>query len=211
MGHVLRVLIVSDVRFYREGLERALNIQPRVAVVGVATHSGAPALLTSLDVDVVLLDLLLQDDILASVRAVTRRVPGARVVVLAGPDVEQMIVDCAEAGISGYVTRDHSLDELTTVLERAARGEVICTPRVAGILLHRVSVLARDRRGPDRTSALTSRELEVVGLIGQGLSNKQIARRLSIEVPTVKNHVHSILRKVGAARRGEVASRLGVY
>jgi DNA-binding NarL/FixJ family response regulator len=99
---------------------------------------------------------------------------------------------------------------LTAVL-RAVKGEAVCPPRIAAGLFRRVAALSSassDQASLQSEARLTAREAEVLALIDDGLSNKQISRRLYIEVPTVKNHVHSILDKLGARSRGEAAARV---
>jgi len=106
------------------------------------------------------------------------------------------------------VPRDGTLADLRAVIESVARGEVVCSPRIAASLLRRIADLAAEREPPPPELRLTSREIEIVELIDQGLSNKEIAQRLSIALPTVKNHVHSILDKLHVHRRAEAAARL---
>src|SRR5439155_827652 len=104
--------------------------------------------------------------------------------------------------------REASIDDLVTVIESVARGEAICSPRVAAGLLRRVAALAAGHGGDLPRAQLTNREREIVRLIDNGLSNKEIARALGIEVATVKNHVHNILEKLQVHRRGEAAARV---
>ena len=121
-------------------------------------------------------------------------------------ETEYELVACAEAAIVGYVTRDHSSAELRAVVASVARGEVVCPPRIAAMLLRRVAALAG---GPDSNlgqTHLSHREREIVRLIGRGLSNKEIARDLGVEIATVKNHVHNILNKLRVHRRSDAAA-----
>ncbi len=106
------------------------------------------------------------------------------------------------------MTREASLEELVEVVESVARGESLLAPRIGALLLRRVAEAAGHKRAPTAAGRLTPRELQVVGLIDEGLSNKQIAARLSIELATVKNHVHSILEKLEVERRAEAAARV---
>ena len=92
------------------------------------------------------------------------------------------------------------------VVESVARGEMLCSPRLAATLLHRVATLAQERHSPGPLDSLTVRERQIVDLLGDGLSNKEIARGLQIEVTTVKNHVHHILEKLQVARRADAAT-----
>jgi DNA-binding NarL/FixJ family response regulator len=106
------------------------------------------------------------------------------------------------------VSREGSLEDLISALDSVSRGELLCPPRIAAGLRRRVAALAAARAPVGPRGHLTRREAEVAGLIDAGLSNKQIAQRLCIEVPTVKNHVHNILEKLQVHRRGEAAAML---
>src|SRR5262249_26135221 len=114
----------------------------------------------------------------------------------------------AEAGIHGYVTRDGSVNDVVVAIQSAVRGEVACSPRVAALLFQRVATLSEATHGVQARPMLTRRELEIAGLITEGLSNKEIARSLRISSATVKNHVHNVLEKLQIRRRGEAAARL---
>ena len=115
---------------------------------------------------------------------------------------------CAEAGVAGFVTRDQSLADAVGVVESVTCGESACSPRTAAALLRRVAVLSGQRKPPEPPVGLTLRERQIAGLIARGRSNKEIARELSIEVSTVKNHVHHMLEKLGVAGRAEAAARV---
>jgi DNA-binding NarL/FixJ family response regulator len=129
-------------------------------------------------------------------------------VALALPEAEADVIACAEAGASGYVPREGTLDDVEAVIESVARGEALCSPRIAATLLRRIAATAAERQPAPSEMRLTSREMEIIDLIDEGLSNKEIAQRLCIAVPTVKNHVHSILDKLHVHRRAEAVARL---
>lgn len=209
-GTVIRVAIVADIRLYREGLARILERQPNISVVATAaTSDGSLAPLSQLAPDLVLIDMAMPDS-LAAIRRVGVVAPGAKVVSLSvreGEDHGDVLVS-AEAGAIAYVPREASLEDLVAVIECAVRGEAVCSPRVAGALLRRIATLATDGRSDRVQAHLTGREREIMGLIDEGLSNKDIAKRLRIEVATVKNHVHNILEKLQVHRRGEAAARV---
>jgi DNA-binding NarL/FixJ family response regulator len=137
-----------------------------------------------------------------------RLVPGVPIVALGVPDVEGDVLACAEAGIAGYVTREASLEELVAVVRSAVQGELRCSPRIAAGLLRRLSALSEHGPSAPRVR-LTARQREIVRLIGQDLSNKEIAHRLGIEVATVKNHVHNLLEKLNVHRRTAAVRLLG--
>jgi two-component system, NarL family, nitrate/nitrite response regulator NarL len=205
---VTRIVIVSEIRLYREGLADMLRGESEIDVV--ATASGADdtvRALRALAPDVVLIDMAIPDNVWL-VRALVAAVPGTRVVALAVPEVEREVLACAEAGVAGYVTRDGSVEDVVAAVESAARGELLVSPRMAATLFQRVATLALEQSPASIESRLTSRELEILDLIDQGLSNKEIARRLTIELSTVKNHVHHILDKLNVSRRSEAAARV---
>jgi two-component system nitrate/nitrite response regulator NarL len=175
-------------------------------VVGTATGgSDGLSRVGLLAPDVVLVDTTV-DGMLDLVRALTTASPPARVVALALPERSSEVVACAEAGALGYVTEDASIADLVATVEGVVRGEMRCSPRITATLLRRIAVLAADARTAAPVTNLTSRELEVLALLGEGLSNKQIAQRLCIELATAKNHVHRILEKLRVGRRGEASA-----
>lgn len=204
-GITIRTAIVGDIGIYREGLAEILDRQPTINVVGTR-RSRAEALgcVGELRPDVLLIDMVMPDSI-DLVRSLAGHEPEMRIVALSVRELEADVIACAEAGVAGYVTREASLGDVIDAVESAARGETICSPRMAASLLRRVGTLAAEREVAAKPP-LTARELQVVGLIDEGLSNKQIASRLRIELPTVKNHVHNILEKLKVDRRAEAAA-----
>jgi DNA-binding NarL/FixJ family response regulator len=124
------------------------------------------------------------------------------VIALGLAEAEQEVITWAEAGVAGYLGREASLAELVAAIERAARGEATCSARTSAILLRRIAAGPESPVPPWQSERhLTSRECEILQLVGQGLSNQQIARRLFIALSTVKNHMHNILEKLGVHRR----------
>ena len=203
-----RVLIVAEIRLYREGLAEMLEDEPEIEVV--ATASGADEavrMLREQQPDIVLLDVAIPENAWL-VRGLVAAVPGTRVVALAVPEAEQDVLRWAEAGVAGYVTREASVEDVVAAVQAVARGEVLCSPRMVATLFQRIATLALERSPASIEARLTNRELEILDLIDQGLSNKEIARRLTIEISTVKNHVHNILDKLNVSRRAEAAARV---
>lgn len=202
----IRVLVAGDIRLYRDGVAAHLSANIRYAVVGTAAdRDTARELAQSAAPDVAIVDMAMADG-LAVVRDISRVAPNTRVVALTVPEVERAVIACVEAGISGYVTREGSLEDLVAVVESAARGEAMMSPKMVATMLRRVCALAADRSAEAARAELTLREVEIADLIKQGLSNKQIAARLTIELATVKNHVHNILEKLHVHRRAEVVA-----
>lgn len=204
-----RVLIASDIRLYREGLAEALDSTDGIEVVATAIDGGeALREVSSVALEVVLIHMAIPDS-LATVRAIAQMHPEVNVVALGVPEIEGEVIACAEAGISGYVPRDGSVADLITAVKNAVQGELTCSPRIARDLLRHVALLAAERvEREQRPWRLTPREMEIAELVERGLSNKEIARELYIEISTVKNHVHSILERMNVQRRGEAAARL---
>jgi DNA-binding NarL/FixJ family response regulator len=177
-------------------------------VVGTAQDAAiALEQLSALAPDVVVVDRAMPDA-LSTAKSIAE-LSCAKVVAFAIADMDQAVIECAEAGLAGYVTRDGSVEDLVDAVERAMRGEVLCSPRVAATLFRRLAALsaAAPATAP-RETELTQREREIGLLIERGLSNKEIARHLSIGTATVKNHVHHILEKLDVRRRGEAAASL---
>ncbi|HEV8249639.1 MAG TPA: response regulator transcription factor [Gaiellaceae bacterium] len=206
----VRIFICAWIRLYREGLARVLEADRRVEVIGsAATVPDAIATLRGRTADVLIIDLE-RPEAVESLRLVRAAVANARVLGIAVPGIADEVLARAEAGIEGFLTRDASIDELVEAVVATHRGEVSCSPTIAAALLRHVGELAADRT-EESVASLTARQREIVELIREGLSNKEIARRLAIELPTVKNHVHAILEKLELTSRGQVARAVGWY
>jgi two-component system, NarL family, nitrate/nitrite response regulator NarL len=202
-----RVLILTEVGVHREALARSLGGDGRVGVVGTAADlEEALAALDEVGPDIVLVDMPTPAGADA-VRALVVATPEIKVVALAVPEVERDVIAFAEAGAAGYVAREGSMQDLVAVIESVARGECLLSPEIAAKVFRRVATLAREPRLEPIDERLTARELDVLRLIEEGLSNKEIATALSIELPTVKNHVHSVLEKLNVRRRTAAAAR----
>jgi two-component system nitrate/nitrite response regulator NarL len=202
----VRVFVVADVRVYRELLADALAGEDGFEVDGSAPGDIAGMAVGMAEPGIVLVDTASVSSP-AGVRALAAAAPTAKIVAVGIPDDEAAVLALAEAGVAGYVTIEQPFEELVAAVEAAANDELQCSPRVAAALAKRVAALARGSRGHGE-QRLTRREREIAALIADGLLNKQIARSLSIEQATVKNHVHNILAKLGASRRDEVAALL---
>lgn len=203
---VIRILIVDNTRIYREGLAQILEREPEIDVV--ATAANLEETLSHLDEQrpEVLLFHMTESESIPLLSGLAETTPSLRMVALGVSETEDEIIACAEAGVAGYVPRDGSLHDLVATINGVARGEVRYSPRIVAPLLRRVATLAAERQPRTTLVHLTPREREIGQLIGTGLSNKEIARHLSIEVRTVKNHVHNILEKGHVHRRGEAAA-----
>jgi two-component system, NarL family, nitrate/nitrite response regulator NarL len=204
-----RVFIVVGIRLYREGLAQLLSTQEGLTVVGTAASGRSAATqIEQLTPDVALVEMGIPDldTIAGALAASSSPIP---LVAIGIADSDSEVVACAERGAAGYVTCDASVEELAGTIERAARGELMCSARTAGTLIRRLGTLAAELKPSPPAARLTRREREVGALMGEDLTNKEIASRLRIEVATVKNHVHNVLDKLQVHRRAEVARLLG--
>jgi two-component system nitrate/nitrite response regulator NarL len=203
-----RILIATEIRLFREGLDEILRRRAGLSVIGTASNpQEALSRVVELLPDVTLLDVGMAGS-LACVRAMIRLCPSMKVLALGVADLESDVLHCAESGIAGFLSRDASLEDLVIAVESAARGELACSPRTAGMLLHHVATLALAQTSAQVTPTLTVRELQVLRLLDRHLSNKEIAEQLGIEVATVKNHVHNLLEKLKVHRRVDAVASL---
>lgn len=200
-----RIIVASGILLYREGLAASLARDGRLEVVAVTDLGETLAAAARLEPDAVVLDASTAPGL-----ALAKRLKGADPnLPLVGFGISETAADvigCAEAGLVGFINHNGSIDELVKVVSDALRGEFTCSPRVTSILCARLARLA-DRSGRTPTS-LTPREVEIAGMVAEGLSNKEIALGLHIGPTTVKNHVHNILDKLKVRRRAAIASRV---
>lgn len=200
---VPKAVIVDDGRLSRECLAGQL--------AGHGIHAAAawdvPSLLSEVDqAEVILLNIATPDS--ATLLQLGLDIdPGTRVVVFGlSSERESEIVACAEAGVAGLHLRTESFEHLLSLIHNAGNGGAQCSPEVSAILLRRVYAFAAQANPDASTEVLTPREIEILELIEQGLTNQQIASRLSLTVNTVKNHVHNLLGKLGVASRTEAVT-----
>ena len=208
MASNVRVAIVSSDRLFREGLVKLLSERETsvsdVSLVGhaecwseiVASHDAA-------SIDVAVLDYkLFKNDDVPSLPTLSSGTSPIKAVWIGVPDRESDIVPCIESGAAGYIPTDASIDDFVHIVSAVARGESWCSNRFAAFLYSRIREFADEKRPDAREEAqLTARELEVIELLAEGLSNKEIAGRLTIETQTVKNHVHHLLEKLSVHKR----------
>jgi two-component system nitrate/nitrite response regulator NarL len=202
-----RVFVLSDIRLLREGIVSALSLQSSVQVIGASDLSEPPGRIANLRPDALLVDITAPGS-LDAWHSIRESMPATKVIALGVAEVEQDVIACASAGVSGFVTAGGSINDVVAAVHAAVRGELVCSPRMAAMLLHRVGLQHSRLPADTDKSSLTQREQDIVLLLNDGLSNKQIARSLNIRNATVKNHVHSILSKLRISRRGEVAAQL---
>jgi DNA-binding NarL/FixJ family response regulator len=200
------VLIIDDYKLYRENLVDLLALSGRYTPIAAWDLPSLVLALDHAEPIVALLNLATRGSSLL-LRAVKDMAPNLRSIVLgANEEDEPEIVACAEAGVTGYHMRSDSLPDLLGLIDSVATGKTGCPPRVAAILLRRVSALAAQSQPAGAEIALTAREAQILQMLELGHSNRDIAAQLSIAVYTVKNHVHSLLTKLGVSTRTEAAA-----
>jgi DNA-binding NarL/FixJ family response regulator len=211
---MIRVLLVNQIRLLCNVIAAVLEDEPDMEVVGCATSMGE-ALDLAPKSDVLLVNTQMSEGAaLKLIQAVTDADLPTKVLALGLAESKQQILQYVEAGAAGYVLKDDSVEDLVERVRGAHMERVRVSPRIAAALMSRVAEYAQllddVQAGVGEAADLTPREQEILELIGQGLTNLQIAERLIIEVGTVKNHVHSILQKLDANSRHEAAAYLAV-
>src|SRR5436853_2768465 len=205
---VIRIVIADDHSVVRQGLRMFLGLDPELEVVGEAAD-GAEALRLARELkpDVVVMDLLMpvMDGITATA-AIRRELPETEVLALTSVLEDASVVGAVRAGAIGYLLKDTQADTLCQAIKAAAAGQVQLTPKAAARLMQAVNA-------PESPEALTERETEVLRLLAQGQSNKQIAHNLHNTAQTIKSHVSKILSKLGVQSRTQAtlyAIRVGL-
>ncbi|WP_441237651.1 LuxR C-terminal-related transcriptional regulator [Bradyrhizobium sp. 930_D9_N1_4] len=206
----IRLFILSDVRLLREGLGSCLARQECLRIAGNGDLTTAPEQVAGSGAQVLLADIATPQGLQQSA-ACRALAPALKVVAIAVAEAEQDILACAEAGVSGFVLRDGSIDDVVAAVHNAMRDELVCSPKVAAALFGRLALLSARttaREPAAGVDTLTPREHEIIRFVGEGLSNKEIARALRIRNSTVKNHMHNVLSKLQIRRRGEISKHL---
>jgi len=211
---MIRVFVVHQARLVASIMATLLDERPDIQVMGVATSvAEALAALSSCNCNVMLVAASLPENgALTLTKAISESEPAIKVLIIGLPESESVILQYVMAGASGYVLQDVTAEDLLEHVRAAYDDKAIVSPEIAAAFMTHITELAqitsRTSFDPSDYNELTPRELEVLELIGQGLSNKKIAEQLYIEVGTVKNHVHNILRKLEVSSREDAAAHL---
>ncbi len=206
----LRVLIADDTTLLRQGIKCLLEKREAIELVGEAANvQEATELGLELAPDVILLD---QDmpglDSVQAIRFIKDRLPKTEVIVLAEWPDEEKAFRSLEAGASGYVLKDIDADNLFGAIEGVCNGKTLMHPRIARQLVDKFRVLVREQNGRDglHVGGLTGRELEILFQMTKGATDHEIARKISLSATTVKSHIRSIFRKLGARNRTQAVA-----
>lgn len=200
-----RLLIIGDIALFREGIENGLARTGEFRIVGSVDVHEALEVVGREQVDVAVLDTSRRRGS-SQARQLLGVCPTLKIVAFGIDGVDDALA-CAEAGVRAFVGEDGSVEEVSEAVRIAAQGLSICPPELTARLLDRLAEIARasEIRRHDR---LTERQDKIARMVAEGLSNKQIARELSISPATVKNHVHAILGKFDLPRRSAIGSQL---
>lgn len=200
------MIVLTPIRILGQGLEACLAARGDISLLAIVPDTTSlRAVLAKAGADLVLIDVTQGID-LEEIRAVAAAFPELALVALGLCEQRQDVIRCGRAGFVGYVARDASIDALCKSMLDIAGGRLQCSAEISGSLLR-----ALFHTAPSVTAsgdALTRREGEVLQLIGRGLSNKEIARELSLSTATIKHHVHGLLGKLKVARRSQAMRRV---
>lgn len=210
----ISLLLVNEIRLMGNVIVAALQDEPDIDVAAcVTTYDEALHIVQEQAIDVALVSTRLPDSGgLRLTSAITELSPTTKVLALGLTEEKKRVLRYVEAGASGYILKDDSLEDLIDIVRATQEGKVFVSPQIAAAMMKRLTDLAQMFAGVENnlsdTTALTTREMEVLELISKGFTNQQIAQNLVIEVGTVKNHVHNILEKLNVRSRGEAAAYL---
>ena len=202
----ITVAVIDDNRLVREGLAAMLNKLPDFHAIAYAGTEAAVA--EGRGPSVLLLDMGLGDVENARVVAsLVKDMPGTRIIAMDLRPLSEELLELVNAGLSGIVMKDSSFDECVATIRAVAGGETILPPMTDTLVAH-IAKEARGRKAQDvlEDVRMTPRELEVIELIGEGLSNKEIAQRLDIAAHTVKSHVRNVMEKLALHTRLQIAA-----
>ncbi|MGI6149342.1 MAG: response regulator [Limnochordia bacterium] len=200
----IRVLVIDDHEMVRRGLVSYLETEDDIEVVGEA-GDGAEAitLCESLQPDVILMDLIMENaDGITATKAIKSKFPETQIIILTSFVEEKLIFPALEAGALSYLLKTTTAEEIVRAIRSAQKSQSVIEPKVASRMVSRLQSASGAKSPHDD---LTERELEVLRLIGEGLTNQEIADKLFIGVKTVKTHVSNILSKLGVTDRTQAA------
>jgi len=207
----IRLLVVEDNRLLRDGITAMLNEEPDFKVVAsLGTGENIPKKIGELKLNVVLLDLGLRgQSSLAIIRSLRKTAPAVKIIVMDLVPTQSDILECVKAGVSGFILKDATIKEVFRTIRSVARGTKVLPSLLTGSLFTQIIEYALNGREPAKlieAVRMTRRERQVIELIADGLSNKEIALKLHLSTYTVKSHVHNILEKLTMHTRVQIAT-----
>jgi DNA-binding NarL/FixJ family response regulator len=204
----MRVVIFTPIRLLGDGLARYLEGKQNISIVKITDNmEELRAILSNNQIDVILIDVTQPID-LDDVRSIAVSASGVAIIALGLQEQRQDVIRCGRAGFSGYVPREASVDVVAKVMDDAVAGRLACPAEISNGLLRALFRAEAPAERHRNEAALTKREGDVLRLIGQGMTNKEIARELKLSVATVKHHVHNLLKKMNLPRRAQAMRRV---
>ena len=207
-GNMISVALIEDNRLVREGIAALLNQQSDISVVA-GSDTADTLRLRALEPEVVLLDLGLRNgDSLRIAQMVQKELPQSRIIVMDLLPAHEDIMEFVHAGVAGFIMKDATLTELVDTIRSVASGARVLPPSLTDTLFSQIlhGAVAQGRADVIGSVRMTTREREVIGLIAEGLSNKEIAARLNIATHTVKSHVRNIMEKLTLHTRLQISA-----
>ena len=200
----IRVLIADDHAIVRKGIRALLATEPGIEVVGEASNGQETMVIAQqVEPDLILMDLVMPGmDGLEATRLLTARLPDVRILVLTSFDGDDKVFPAIQAGALGYLLKDTGPEELVQAIQQVSHGESSLHPAIARRLIRRIS---EPEHPAAEIDALTDREMEVLRLVAQGKSNREISDKLTISEATVRTHVSNILAKLNLCSRTQAA------
>ncbi|MDB5106521.1 MAG: hypothetical protein JWP91_4210 [Fibrobacteres bacterium] len=206
----IRILLIEDNRILREGITVLINEQPDLTVAAVSEGlDKSLEKMRKVKPQVVLMDLgLNSQNGLDIVQSLKKAFPGVKVIGMGLAPAQADILEFVQAGAEGFILKTAAVEEVIGTIRKVAAGETVLPSRMAGTLFSQVAenALQKGKRGLKTAVRMTSREKDVIALITEGMSNKEIAARLSIATFTVKSHVHNIMEKMALHSRLQIAN-----
>ena len=205
---IMNITILTPIRLLGEGLAACINASTSMKAGAILNsvdelrHS-----LESLETNLIIVDVSQGVEVI-DVREIAVRWPAVPIVALGLAECKQEVIKCGRSGYSGYISRDTSIEKLCQALSDIADGKQSCPPEISGGMIRALFRVVPEQEQADREPSLTRREREVLDLIGQGMTNKEICRTLCLSLPTVKHHVHNLLEKLGISRRAEAMKQV---
>lgn len=204
----IKVLLAGGKEIFREGLMRLLKEQPQINVVSQCSSSRqAVSKIKEIKPDVIIIDTNpLPADALVATQKISRLYPKVKIAVLTEAGNEDELFSVVQQGARGYLSKDISVDALVKCIELIAQGEIVISPLISSQSFKELISQGKARKGVDTRLRLSDRELEIVGLVVNGFTNKEIAQKLSITDNTSKVHIKNILSKLKLKNRQHLAA-----
>jgi len=199
----VNIIVLTPIRILGEGLETCLSRRTDIRLLAtVPDLAGLRAALRTATPDLVLIDVTQGTD-LEEIRSIAAERPDLALMALGLREQRQEVIRCGRAGFAGYVAREATIETLCQAMLELVEGRLQCSAEISRDLLRALFGMELRSQAPQPNKTLTKREGEVLQLIGRGLSNKEIARELSLSTATIKHHVHGVLGKLNVTRRAQ--------